>query len=312
MSQSIIRNGVALLGAVLLMTGDSTAGDVRPGKGTSVIAHRGASAYAPENTLAAFRLAAEMHAPWFELDCTLTSDGDVVVIHDDSLDRTTPLSGKVIETPTDQVIAADAGSWYDAKFSDIKIPTLESVLEFSKDTIGVYIEIKDSDNDSGLKADLFAMTDGDDSLIPERQDEVMRRINDSGTVNLELTRKVIQLVRDHKMEKEVVIQSFSPVICAIVLIEAPDLRTELLASGSSDNPDQWPNYQRWVRLLNAHGFNIQKGMATKTLISQMHKEGRTVAVWTVNGKREMQKLADMGADFLITNRPDVALETLKD
>jgi glycerophosphoryl diester phosphodiesterase len=311
-SQSIIRSGFALLGSILLMTGDTAAGDTKLGEGTSVIAHRGASAYAPENTLAAFQLAAEMNTPWFELDCTLTSDGDVVVIHDDTLDRTTPLSGKVIKTPTAQVIAADAGSWYDAKFSDIKIPTLDSVLEFSKDTIGVYIEIKDSDNDGALKADLFAMTDGDDSLIPKQQDEVMRRIKDSGTVNLELTRKVIQLVRDHGMEKEVVIQSFSPVICAIVLIEAPDLRTELLASGSSDHPEQWPNYQRWVRLINAHGFNIQKGLASKTLIDQMHQEGRTVAVWTVNGKREMQKLADMGADFIITNRPDVALETLTD
>ena len=310
MPQCIIRNGFALLGAILIMTGHAAAADIQPGESTSVIAHRGASADAPENTLAAFRLAAEMNAPWFELDCTLTVDGDVVVIHDTTMDRTTPLSGKVIETPTAQVIAADAGSWFDAKFADEKVPTLKAVLEYSKNTIGVYIEIKDSGNDHALNESLFTMTEGNDSLIPKHKDEVMRRIEASGTVNLELTRKVIQLVRDHNMEKEIVIQSFSPVVCAIALIEAPDLRTEFLAAGSSSNPEQWPNNQRWVRLLNAHGFNIHKGLATKALIDEMHKEGRTVAVWTVNGKREMQNLLNMGVDFLITDRPDVALEIL--
>jgi glycerophosphoryl diester phosphodiesterase len=277
---------------------------------TQVIAHRGASAYAPENTLAAFRLAAEMKAPWFELDCTLSLDGDVVVIHDDTLDRTTALEGRVMDTATKLMTEADAGTWKDAKFSEERVPLLSETLDFAKNTIGVYIEIKNSDNDRELEAEILALRDDDAPFTSEQLKTVLTLIEKSESKNLELTRKVIQLVRDRKMGKEVVIQSFSPIVCAAALIEASELRTELLASASDDKPEVWINFQRWVQLLDVPGFNINKRLATQELVDAMHEQGRTVAVWTVNKKYDMQKFNEMGVDFIITDAPDVALEIL--
>jgi glycerophosphoryl diester phosphodiesterase len=280
-------------------------------KKVRVIAHRGASAYAPENTIAAFRLAAEMKADFFELDCTLSSDGVMIVIHDDTLDRTTGLKGKVIRTTAAEIAETEAGAWYDAKFKGEPVPTLAQTLDFAKGTIGVYIEIKDSDpGDGDLLGTLMALGKEKGGLLPAHRDAVLAAIEKDGTVNLELTRKVIQLVRDRKMKDEIVIQSFSPIVCAIALIEAPEMRTELLASGSDTNPEQWPYFLAWAEMLKVHGFNCNRNMVTQELVDDFHGRGVTLAVWTVNSKRLMQRLAELGVDLLITDRPDVCLEVL--
>lgn len=276
-----------------------------------VIAHRGASAYAPENTLSAFRLASEMGAHYFELDCTLSSDGQVIVIHDDTLDRTTNMKGSVMGTSSSAIQNAEAGTWFNPKFQGEPVPTLANALNFAKGTIGVYIEVKDSDpNDAELLDSLMALGKASGGILPAKRDEALALIKESGTPNLELTRKVIAQVRERGMEKEIVIQSFSAVVCAVALIEAPDLRTELLASGSDSNPQQWPDFLAWAEFLGAHGFNCNREMATEELVESFHARGVTVAVWTVNSTRDMQRLADIGVDFLITDRPDVCLETL--
>ncbi|MFP6583079.1 MAG: glycerophosphodiester phosphodiesterase family protein [Candidatus Hydrogenedentota bacterium] len=277
----------------------------------TVIAHRGASKYAPENTLAAFELAYTMKADYFELDCTLSKDGEVIVIHDDTLDRTTNIRGRVMNTASDVIGKADAGTWFDEKFAGEPVPTLGESLDMAKGKIGVYIEIKDSDrHDKELLDLLFVLGNKEGSLLPEAQDKVLRIIEEADTPNLELTRKVIQQVRDRGMENEIIIQSFSPIVCAIACIEAPEMRTELLASSINDNPDQWPDYQTWAKLLKPKGFNCHKNLVTQELVDEFHELGMTLAVWTVDGKREMQNLAAMGVDALITNRPDVCLEVL--
>ena len=280
-------------------------------KDVTVIAHRGASAYAPENTLAAFRLAAEMKADYFELDCTLSRDGEVIVIHDDTLDRTTPLNGAVMATNANLITKADAGTWFDPKFADETVPTLAETLDFAKGTIGVYIEIKDSDpNDEILMKTLMELGMSKGGLLPELKDDVLEAISNAKSPNLELTRKVIALVRERKMEDEVVIQSFSPSVCAVALIEAPEIRTELLAASSKDNPDIWPMFQQWAKMLKAHGFNCHKDLVTPELVDEFHRLNMSLAVWTVNDEADMKRLADLGVDAIITDRPDVCRETL--
>jgi len=296
-----------LLGSMLMPMAGCNSETKHP---TQVIAHRGASADAPENTMAAFRLAAEKKAPWFELDCTLSLDGDVVVIHDDTLDRTTPLKGKVMETPTAEITKADAGSWKDPKFSEEMVPLLSETLDYAKGTIGVYIEIKNSDNDSALITEILALQETDTAFTTDQLKDVLSRIEKSDSQNLKLTRKVIQQVKDRNMGTEIVIQSFSPIVCAVALIEAPELRTELLASEDRKRPELWTNYLRWVQLLDVPGFNINKNSVTSELVETMHAQGRTVAVWTVDGESEMQKLQAMNVDFIITNKPGVALNIL--
>ncbi len=298
-------------GCIVMAACTSIEAGAAPGL-TDVIAHRGASAYAPENTLAAFALAAEMGADWFELDCTLTKDGAVIVIHDDTIDRTTGVEGVVAEMTLSELKRYDAGSWFDAKFAGERLPTLGEALDLAKEKrIGVYVEIKNSDDDRELMRELLALADEGGLLLPDKRDEMMRHIESSGTRNLELTRKVIVLIRERNMEKQAVIQSFSAVACAIALAEAPDIRTELLATSSDNDPLQWDRYLRWLKLLDPPGFNINKKDFTESLARDLHEQGKTIAVWTVNDPDQMRELIRAGVDALITDKPDVALSVLE-
>ena len=116
---------------------------------TLVVAHRGASLAAPENTMAAYRLAVEMGADAIELDVHLTRDGELALIHDDSLDRTTNLTGPVADRTMDQLRAADAGFQFtgrDGSFPyrgrGLQIPTLDEVLAWLPAGVGLVVEIK--------------------------------------------------------------------------------------------------------------------------------------------------------------------------
>jgi glycerophosphoryl diester phosphodiesterase len=106
------------------------------------IAHRGASSYAPENTFAAFDLAIEMGARHLELDVHVSRDGHLVVIHDDTVDRTTDGSGPVTSHSLAALAALDAGSWFDLRFKGEHIPTLGAVLQRYTGRAHLHIEIK--------------------------------------------------------------------------------------------------------------------------------------------------------------------------
>jgi glycerophosphoryl diester phosphodiesterase len=107
-----------------------------------VIAHRGASSYAPENTVAAYDLALEMEVRHIELDVELTSDNQVVVIHDDTVDRTTDGTGPVTSYSLEALKSLDAGAWFDPQFSGQRIPTFEEVLGLYKGRLHFHTEIK--------------------------------------------------------------------------------------------------------------------------------------------------------------------------
>ena len=111
------------------------------------IAHRGASAYAPENTISAFDRALGLGASHVELDVHLSRDGQVVVIHDELLDRTTNGSGPVASHTWEQLQSLDAGAWFGPEFAGAGIPTLEQVLERFQEQFHFHIEIKgETDN----------------------------------------------------------------------------------------------------------------------------------------------------------------------
>jgi glycerophosphoryl diester phosphodiesterase len=109
-----------------------------------LVAHRGSSATAPENTLAAFRQAIEDGADAVELDVHLTKDGHVVVIHDNRVERTTNGRGKVSEKTLNELTKLDCGSWFHRKYSKEKIPALREVFELLRGRLGINIEIKSS------------------------------------------------------------------------------------------------------------------------------------------------------------------------
>ena len=126
---------------------------------TRVIAHRGFSGAAPENTLAAFEKAIEVGADMFELDVLLSRDGRVVVIHDDTLDRTTDGEGKVAAFTLAELKKLDAGSWFSAEFAGERIPTLEEALRLAKGCILVNVEIKTEAVGRGVVAKALEVID---------------------------------------------------------------------------------------------------------------------------------------------------------
>ncbi|WP_068773585.1 glycerophosphodiester phosphodiesterase [Paenibacillus sp. FJAT-26967] len=110
------------------------------------IAHRGASGEAPENTLAAFKLGLEQGCGAYELDVHLSKDGQIVVIHDATIDRTTNGTGAVNEMTVEELKAFDAGSWFSETYTGERLPLLEEVFAMTPEDIIINIEIKGSYN----------------------------------------------------------------------------------------------------------------------------------------------------------------------
>ncbi|WP_106848761.1 glycerophosphodiester phosphodiesterase [Blastococcus sp. Marseille-P5729] len=142
-----------------------------------VIAHRGASADAPENTMPAFELGWRS-ARWLETDVQPTADGVPVLLHDDDLDRTTDLTGPVRLAPYEQVRAADAGSWLDPRFSGTPVPTLQALLGALPGDGRVLLEIKGPHTDRQLAAvlEVVEASDADDRVLLQsfERDELAR------------------------------------------------------------------------------------------------------------------------------------------
>ncbi len=275
-----------------------------------VIAHRGASAYAPENTIASFRKAIDLKADWFELDVHLTADNKLVVIHDDELKRVTGAEGKVTQKKWNEIKNLDAGSWFSPEYKGEKLPSLEDALKVAKNKIGVYIEIKSSDNDDPIIPLIIMNIVGKNKMTPELKKQLEEVIYGSQSRNVILARETIKTVRNMKMDKQVVLQTFSPVICFVLINEAPDLRTEFLGEESEEHPEWWNYYVLFGKLLNVAGMNVNRKHLTKERIDQFHANGQTVAVWTVDDVEEMKKFAEWGVDAIITNKPDIALQML--
>jgi len=306
-----VRTCLFILG--LLLSGCATTFHAgAPKNMVDVIAHRGASAYAPENTLAAFSKAMEQKADWFELDVHLTKDGQVVVIHDGSLERVAGIKKNVRQMTLDEVKQADAGTGFGAQFAGERIPTLAEALDLAKNRVGVYIEIKSDAPDKLLIARMAEMTAKHQGSRDALLRAFMAEIEASRTPTLELTRKTIALVRARHMKRQVVIQSFSPVCCVVALAEAPEMRTEFLGSEDKKDPERWPQYLALGNAMGVAGFNINYDSLTPERIAAFHKAGKTCAVWTVDEPEAMRRCVACGADAIISNKPDVLLSTLRE
>ena len=162
-----------------------------------VIAHRGASSYAPENTLAAFDLALQMGVRHIELDVALTSDSHTVVIHDDKVDRTTNGSGPVRGHTLAALRELDAGSWFGARFEDERIPTFDEVLARYNGRVHIHTEIK-------------GKSPG-------------------------LSQRTADLIRKHAMEEQVTVTSFQSVRLEEMRAYAPEFPTGWLVREVNDS-----------------------------------------------------------------------------
>lgn len=283
---------------------------IKPTDKVAVIAHRGASAYAPENTIAAFELAVEMKADWYELDCLLAKDGTVIVSHDNDVSRCTDGEGRVTEMTLAELKTLDAGSWKDPKFAGERLPTLAESLAMAKDRIGVYVEIKSVADDGPLMEQLRGAVGVRESLNAEALAGLVAVAETSGNRNVELARTAVADIRATGMEKQVVIQSFSPIICMMAIAEAPEIRTEYLGTYNEDKPEAWEAFVAWGKLIDVAGFNVSQPSLTEARLKEFHDLDKTVAVWTVDDAESMKQLVTWGVDAIITNKPDLLREVL--
>lgn len=235
-----------------------------------IFAHRGASAHAPENTLAAFELAIEQGADGLELDVKLSADGKVVVIHDPTVDRTTGTHGRVKDLPLAELRALDAGTPFSVKFNDQKIPTLEEVFE----TVGNRIIIN---------VELTNYTTPRDHLVES----------------------VCILVKKFGMQKRVLFSSFLASNLSNARSYLPNVPTGLLALDGILG--LWPrSFGFAFGKYDALHPNIKN--ATQQQIYFVHRLKRRVHVWTVNEEADLRRLFKWGVDGVFTDDPQLAVK----
>lgn len=233
-----------------------------------IFAHRGASTHAPENTLAAFELAIRQNADAIELDVMLSADGQLVVIHDVDVARTTDGTGCVRDLSLDAIKEFDAGSWFGDSFAGESVPALGEVFEGVGNKIPINIELKNyaSPWDS----------------LPEH---------------------VAELVRFHGLEEKILISSFNPVALRRFRMVLPCVPVGMLAVSGIAGLWLWNFPRRWLVYDAVHPHLKD---ATQRFISQKQKAGLAVNVYTVNQQQDMKRLAQWGVDGIFTDDPLVA------
>ena len=247
------------------------------GDGFVVIAHRGASAYFPENTMPAFEAALTMNAEMIELDVLLSKDGVPVVIHDAKLNRLTDRRGFVRDHTLAELKELDAGAWFDSKFAGTRIPTLEEVLQFAQDSIALNIEIKTG-----------AVTDERDGGIEE---------------------KSLELVQKYGMRDHILFSSFDYRAVEHLKQLQPDIPVALLydrRQSTGRSPSEL------ISDYNADAFNCSYRQLTKVRQEDLKAHHIPTFIYTVNQPGRMKTLIEKGITGLITNKPDVLREVVSD
>ena len=239
-----------------------------------VIAHRGFSGQFPENTMVAFEAAVEAGADMIELDVSLSQDRVPVVIHDETLDRTTSGSGRVQDFTLPELQRLDAGSWFGEPFRGARIPTLEEVFRQVGPQTSINVE---------LKPEGFEKDNPEDAL----------------------EQHVLDLIRKHGLNESTLISSFewrffprirqlNSEIHLAVLWENGPLKSALETAQAN----------------HAITLNPDKGQLTSRLVEQAHAAGLRVLSYTIDTRERMQKVLSWGVDGLFTNEPVLMREVL--
>ena len=256
---------------------------------TKIWAHRGASGYAPENTMISFKKALEMNADGIELDIQLTKDGEMVVIHDETVDRTSDGKGWVKDLTLAELRALsfnyqNGAFGFDPKAADrepvpvypeygkVEIPTMEEVLKLWSET--------DKTIDIEIKTGIVFYED--------------------------IERKILELVKKYGMEDRVCYSSFNHSTMLKIKELNPEAQCGFLYA---DGPLEMPEYAKKYGMdsVNPAIYNLQY----PDFIKQCKERGLKIYPWTVNEPEHMGMCFKMGVDALITNYPDVARQVME-
>lgn len=240
-----------------------------------MIAHRGASAYFPENTLPAFEAAIAMGADMIELDVQLTSDKEVIVFHDEKISRCTDGRGRIADYTLAQLKILDAGIRLDKKFKGTRIPALAEVLDFCKNRIAVNIEIKT---------------------------EAVSNMFFGG-----IEEKCLRIVERCGMRDHVVFSSFDP--RAIMHLKQIDGAVPVAALFEKKHyRSRLPS--EVVASVGADAFNCSVSELGKKWLEDLKANHIPVHVYTVDDAKKMKQLMDVGVNGIFTNKPDVLKKAL--
>jgi glycerophosphoryl diester phosphodiesterase len=252
-------------------------------KSPLIIAHRGSSAVAPENTVAAFARALDDGADGIELDVRLAHDGVPVVIHDATLRRTGLTSGAIAQTSSSQLAGTDVGTWFNRawpalareEFASEVVPTLERVFQLAGDRkFTIYVELK---------------SDG------KRSDD--------------LVHSVVELITRYRFQKRVVVVSFDLEALRQTKLIGSSIRTGALFAPRHGG-GAGLRTERIVAMATDSGADeilLHRLIARPKLVSSAIRNNLPVVVWTVDDAGWLQRARDLGVHALITNNPAVFL-----
>jgi glycerophosphoryl diester phosphodiesterase len=237
------------------------------------IAHRGFSGKYPENTLLAFKKAIEEKVNMIELDITTSKDGEIIVFHDSTMLRVSGINKHIRDLSFDKINDIDAGSWFNLQYSGLKIPKLTDVFKLIDDTILINIEIK--------------------------HDAV-------SFFNRNLERKLLSLIKEHKMENKVVICSFNPMIVNRIRKLEPKISTAYLIT---QNVNSFLIYL--LSKINARYVYIDFNYLNQKNIKKLKSGGLKVIAFTLNSPNEFKNVLKLGVNGVITDYPDKLNEFLQ-
>lgn len=243
-----------------------------------IIAHRGSSAHAPENTLAAFEMAAAGGAEGIEFDVRLTRDREAVVIHDPDLKRTALSEGIVSGMTVAELAEIDVGTWFNRKhptkgnpdFTNERVATLAAALERLKDFPGlIYIELKCEETDAR-----------------------------------DLCEAVCRVIRDSPRLSQMIVKSFELNAIPIIRELCPEVQTAALFGAKLMNAlRKEARIIRAARAVDAHQISVHYSLATRRLVCRASEAGLPVTIWTADSLRWVERGARLGLKAIITNDP---------
>ncbi|WP_328925102.1 glycerophosphodiester phosphodiesterase family protein [Streptomyces sp. NBC_00190] len=255
--------------------------------GPVVYAHRGASAYAPENTLDSIDLAMRLGFEWVENDVQRTRDGELVVIHDDTLARTTDVEQvfpgrqpwRVKDFTAAEIARLDAGSWFGEEYWGARVPTLREYLDrVSRNQQRLLLEIKKPE------------------LYPGIEEQTLKVLDEAGWLD-----------RRHVTQR-LVVQSFSADSVRIVHGLRPDLVTAFLGTPAVAD---LPRYAQFTDRINPWHTTISADWVSAVHgLLGAHGKAMEVDTWIVDDAATARKVQAMGVDGIITNAPDVVQEAV--
>lgn len=278
----------AFLGTAALLLPATDVRAVEDGTPPAVIAHRGASAHAPENTLAAVDKAAALGAVWVENDVQRTRDGKLVVLHDDNLKRTTDVEQvfpgrapwKVKDFTAAEIARLDAGRWFGASYAGVRVPTLKQYMHrVDLHRQKLLLELKNPE------------------LYPGIERETLKLLGNEGWL-------------DRRHRSRLVVQSFSAASLRTVHDLKPGVRTGYLGTPAVA---ELPSYAGFADQINPSYTAISTAYVSAVhAFTGPHGKPLEVSAWTVNTADAARRVAGYGVDGIITNKPDVVRRALAD